>query len=138
MSPIRALLLAPLVFALMLMGVVFWLFTTEITPANAERQVSRLCMVTNAGISIDRMTGLSGMKPQQYECDCAVKLLERMYPGGKGASLADTMRRLMINRFTAAIRGQRPPVAADDPDAFRDISRYFGGLDGQCAAKSAK
>ena len=104
MSPIRALLLAPLVFALMLMGAVFWLFTTEITPANAPQQVSRLCMAVNAGISIDRMTGLSGMKPAQYECGCAVQLLERMYPGGKGARLADTMRRLMVNRFRAAIQ----------------------------------
>ena len=107
MSPIRALLLAPLVFALMLIGAVFWLFTTEITPANAPQQVSRLCMAVNAGISIDRMTGLSGMKPAQYECGCAVQLLERMYPGGKGARLADTMRRLMVNRFRAAISGAK-------------------------------
>ena len=135
MSPVRALVLAPLVFAMILMGAVFWLFTTEITPANAQQQVSRLCMVVNAGISIDRMTGLSGMKPQQYECGCAVKLLERMFPGEKGTRLADTMRQLMVNRFTAAIRGQRPPVAADDRMAFRDISRYFGGLGNQCAAK---
>jgi uncharacterized membrane protein len=138
MSPIRALLLAPLVFALFLMGAVFWLFTTEITPANAQQQVSRLCMTVNAGISIDRMTGLSGMQPQQNNCGCAVQLLERMYSGEKGARLADTMRRLMVNRFRAALSGQRPPVAADDQGSFRDIARYFSGLAGQCAAKPAK
>jgi uncharacterized membrane protein len=137
MSPIRALLLAPLIFALFLIGAVFWLFTTEITPANAAQQVSLLCKVTNAGISIDRTTGLSGMKPAQYECGCAVKLLERMYPGEQGARLADTMRQLMVSRFRAAIRGQRPPVASDDRDSFRDISRYFSGLGSQCAAKPA-
>jgi hypothetical protein len=135
MSPLRALFLAPLVFALLLIGGVIWLFTTEITPANAGRQVSRLCMVANAGISIDRMTGLSGMKPTQYECGCAVKLLERLYPGAQGAMLADTMRQLMINRFTAAIRGQSSQVAADGRNASRDISYYFGGLGSQCAAK---
>ena len=84
------------------------------------------------------MTGLSGMKPQQYKCGCAVKLLERMYPGEKGARLTDTMRRLMVNRFRAAISGQRPPLAADGRDSFRDISRYFSGLADQCAAKPAK
>jgi hypothetical protein len=135
MSPLRALFLAPLIFALLLIGGVIWLFTTEITPANAAQQVSRLCMATNAGISIDQMTGLSGMKPAQYECGCAVKLLERMYPGERGARLADTMRQLMVSRFAAAVHGQRPPVAADDRNAFRDISRYFSGLGSQCAAK---
>ena len=135
MSPLRAFFLAPIVFALFVIGAVIWLFTTEITPANAAQQVARLCMVTNAGISIDRMTGLSGMTPKQYECGCAAILLHRMYPGEQGAKLADMMRQLMVNRFTAAIRGQRPPVAADDRNAFRDISRYFGGLGSQCAAK---
>ena len=135
MSPIRALLLAPLVFALILIGAVVWLFTTEITPSNAPQQVSRLCMVTNAGISIDRMTGLSGMNPKQHECGCAVKLLERMHPGDQGARLADTMRQLMVARFRAAVSGQRPPVAADDRASFAAISRYFAGLGSQCAAK---
>ena len=138
MSPIRALFLAPPVFALMLTGAVIWLFTTAITPSNAQRQVLRLCTVTNAGISIDRMTGLSGLQPKQFDCGCAVKLLERMYPGEKGARLTDTMRRLMVNRFRAAISVQRPPLAADGRDSFRDISRYFSGLADQCAAKPAK
>lgn len=136
MPSIRILLLAPPIFALMLIGAVIWLFTTEITPANAQRQVQRLCTLTNAGISIDGMTGLSGLQPRQFDCGCAGKLLERMFPREKGARLADTMRRLMVNRFRAAIRGQRPPVAADDREAFSDISRYFSGLSGQCGVRS--
>jgi hypothetical protein len=135
MPSIRALLLAPPALALILMGTAVWLFTTEITPANVHQQAARLCVAANAGISIDRMTGLSGMKPRQYECGCAVQLLENMFPGEKGARIADATRQLMVNRFTSALRGQKPPVAADDRDSFRGISRFFSGLGSQCAAK---
>jgi hypothetical protein len=133
MSSVRALLLAPTVLALCLTGAAILQFTTEITPANAARQALRLCIMANAGISIDHMTGLSGLAPRQYECGCAVTLLERTFPGGKAARVADSMRRLLVNRVKAALTGERPPAATGDRAEFLEIARYFKALGTECA-----